>query len=92
MFQIVVEVEHLTDEEAGDSEYGFKITVHLVGGDSSCEHEIVLGNLFAGAINQSQEKVMHMAMKMFADNNEKEGEHKRGGNGYESNGRGNVLH
>jgi len=88
MFQIVIEIEHIADEEKKDKEYNFEIKVHLVGGDSSCEHEVVIGNLCAGSLKQAQETIMKTAIKIFTEGQDKD-KHNHKGNGHESGG---ILH
>ena len=90
MFQIVIEIEHIGDTESEDSQINFEIKIHLVGGDSSCKHEIILGNLFAGAMDQSQKEIIVGAMKIFAANKaQAKDKQKHKGNGHE---KGEILH
>ena len=88
MYQIVVEIDHLKDEESEDNEYGFKVEIHLVGGDSSCKHEVVLGKLFAVALNKAQDAVMEEALLTFIEAKDKD-KHDHRGNGHE---KGETLH
>ena len=90
MFQIVIEIEHIGDTESEDSQKNFEIKIHLIGGDSSCEHEIILGNLFAGAMDQSQKEIIGRATEIFDVNKaQAKDKKKHKGNGHE---KGEILH